>query len=260
MLKQAFKVVLYIAPLVVFLGLWELSVARNQRLQFLFSAPSLVGRQLLQDLVNGQLLEDVRVTATETILGLLLGSAVGGTVGLVLWASNAIARIARPYVVALGAVPIFAIAPMTVIWFGTGLFAKVMMAALSTVFVALVQAYEGAKNTDADLIALLYSLGASKLQVFRKVVVPSALVWVMVSCRLNVGFALLGAFIGEFISSDRGLGHYILRASGLYNVSQVLVGVLCIVTLSLLLTALIAVTERLLLPWKFRKSFAGQPA
>jgi NitT/TauT family transport system permease protein len=247
------KFIQYAIPLVIFLALWEISVSDNTRAQFLFASPSLVGKRILGDLLRGSLLEDTWITALETVLGLSLGSAVGASFGLALWASNSVARIARPYVVALSAIPIFAIAPMTVIWFGTGFFAKAMMAALSTVFVALVQAYEGAKNTDARLISLAKSFGATKLQVFKKVVLPSALVWVMLSCRLNVGFALLGAFIGEFISSRRGLGHYILKGSGLYDVPGVLSGVICIIALSLILTAVVSGMERLVMPWTPRR-------
>ena len=241
-----------LAPLTLALVAWESCARRSPNVKFLFGMPSLVASSLVADIFRGSLGLDISITAVETLCGLVLGSIVGTCAGLALWLSAEVARFARPYVLGVGAVPIFAIAPMTVIWFGTGLVAKVMMATLSTIFVAFAQAYEGARNVDSDLISLLKSLGASRTQTLSKVVFPSAVAWVIVSCRLNVGFAVLGAFMGEFISSDRGLGHYILKASGLYQVPRVLAGVLCIVALSLVLSWVISRVERLLMPWRFQ--------
>ncbi len=246
---QSLRVLL---PLAVFLAFWELVVKGDARLIFLFASPSLVFRRLIHDLAQGDLPADIGVTALETGLGFLLGCAVGSFVGLTLWFSEITAKIARPYVIALGSIPIFAIAPMMIIWFGTGLWAKIMMAALSTVVVAIFQAYEGARNVDPDLIALLRTFGATKFQTYRKVIVPAALVWVVVSYKLNIGFALLGAFIGEFISSERGLGHYILRGGGLYDVPEILSGVTCIIGVSVGMSILVGLAERLLLPWRHR--------
>jgi len=240
-------------PLVVFLILWQWAVAGDARLQFLFASPSLVAKRLAGDVWHSGLAYDFAVTGLETLLGFLLGCGGGSILGLGLWFSEKVAQTARPYVIALGSIPIFAVAPMMIIWFGTGLFSKVMMAALSTVVVATVQAYEGARNVDPDLIALMKTFRANKWQIYRKVVVPASLVWVVASYKLNIGFALLGAFIGEFISSERGLGHYILEGGGLYDVPKVLAGVACIVVLSLGMSFLIGVMERALLPWRYRR-------
>jgi NitT/TauT family transport system permease protein len=170
--------------------------------------------------------------------------------GLSLWYSDRSARLVRPYVIAIGAVPIFAISPMMIIWFGTGLFAKVMMAAISTVTIAVTQSYEGARNIDPGQIDLLRSFRASNAQIFRKLIMPASLIWVFNSLRLNVTLALLGAFIGEFISSGRGLGHRIFQAGGLYDIPLVLSSVICIIGLAFLLNALIWILQRRWLGWK----------
>ena len=245
--------VAYAIPLLVGITAWEIYVRDDPRLLFLFASPSRVLSRLLEDLYRGELLHDFFITGLETISGLVIGASIGSVVGLSLWLSLPLARMARPYVLAAGATPIFAIAPMMVIWFGTGLFSKIMMAAISTLFIAVVQAYEGARNTDAEMIALVRAFGGGQLSVFRKVVIPSSLVWVVVACRLNIGFALLGAFIGEFISSNQGLGHYILKASGLYDVPRVLAGVFLMIALVAVLSGLLAIFERLVLPWRFHR-------
>lgn len=240
-------------PFLLFLLLWELSVAGNARLRFLFASPVLVTRRFFADLTQSMLLYDVGITGFEMLMGFLLGCGIGSIIGLLLWFSDKMARLSRPYIIAVGSIPIFAIAPMMIIWFGTGLFSKIVMAALSTVVVAMVQAYEGARNVDPDLVVLMKTFRATKSQIYRKVVVPSSLVWVIASYKLNIGFALLGAFIGEFVSSERGLGHYILRGGGVYDVSQILSGVTCIIILSLGMSFLLGRLERVMLPWKYKK-------
>jgi len=226
---------LQVLPLLFLIISWEWVARLDQTYKFLFGSPSEIAQYIFTKTLDGSILIDSGVTAFEAILGFLIGNIVGSIIGLSLWSSKTIFELSKPYIVVLGSAPIFALAPILIIWFGTGLFAKVMMAALSTVFVALSQAYRGASEVSQEQILLLNSFGATKFQIFRKVVVPSALVWVMSAFKLNVGFALLGAFIGEYISSEHGLGNLILVASGLYNVSLVMVGVIFLMMIGLIL-------------------------
>lgn len=252
MTKRPLQIAATLAPAVIGTFFWQLVAAGSPRLRFLIGSPALVAGRFGRELLHGRLIQDSAVTGLEAISGLVLGMTIGTSVGLAIWVRPVSARVLRPYAVALGAVPIFALAPMMVLWFGTGFVAKVCMAALSTVFLAFSQAFEGARNADAELVDMVVGLGATRAQVFQTVIVPSALVWVMVSSRLNIGFALLGAFLGEIISSDRGLGHYIQRSSGLYDVPSVLCGVASIIILAFIFGGLLNVLERAVLPWRFR--------
>lgn len=238
-------------PLILFLIIWELAVRNSKISTFLFGTPSLVIKNFIEKISDGSLIVDTYITAIETFLGFLLGNIIGSILGLSLWYSKKIADIAKPYIIAIGSIPIFALAPMMIMWFGTGIFSKIMMAAFSTVVVAIVQAYNGALNVDSDQINLLKTFGANRNQIFKKIIVQSSLVWVLASYRLNIGFALLGAFIGEFISSEKGLGHLIIRAGGLYNIPLVLVGVFCIILIALILSYLVGIVERKLLFWRY---------
>jgi NitT/TauT family transport system permease protein len=222
-------------PLLLFVGAWELYVRSDKQRMFFFGSPIKIGSYFVGKVSDGSLPLDAAITLTEALLGFLLGNAVGAVVGLGLWFSPRVARIAQPYITALGSAPVFAFAPIVIIWFGTGISAKVAVAAISTVFVALAHAYTGATQVSVEYLDLMRSLRASESQVFRKVVAPSAIVWVTSAFRLNIGFALLGAFIGEFISSSRGLGHLIIVAGGLFDISLVFCGVLSLVALALLL-------------------------
>lgn len=249
-MRKTKNFILTITPLLVFLILWEYVLANTSKAKFLFASPSLVFNSLIENFTNGILINDLFVTGEETFLGFIIGNVVGVVIGLSLWFSNKAAMLAKPYIIAIGVIPIFAIAPMMIIWFGTGLYAKVMMAAISTIVIAITQSYEGAKNVDTQQVQLLKSFGASNRQVFKKLVVPSSLVWLFNSLKLNVSFALLGAFIAEYISSSAGLGYRIFKAGGIYDVPLVLAALICIIFLALFFHALINMIEKVFFRWK----------
>jgi NitT/TauT family transport system permease protein len=144
----------------------------------------------------------------------------------------------QPFIVALGSIPIIALAPICIIWFGTS---KVAMATLSVVVVSLVTAYKGVMTVDPDQINLMRTLGASKRHIFRKLIVPAS---------LGDIFAGLGAIIGEFMSSSEGLGHAIFEAGSLYIVPKVFAALAVTITLALCLTFIVGEIERLLTPWR----------
>jgi NitT/TauT family transport system permease protein len=249
MIKKYFITLL---PLIIFLILWEYYFSTIGKNTFLFSKPSLIFNSLYTNIQDFTLVEDFITTSTETILGFIIGSAIGIGIGFSLWYSPKLASISTPYIVALGSIPIFSLAPMTIMWFGTGLFAKVIMAALSTFTVALLQAFMGAKNVDKNQINLLKTFGASRFQIFKTVIIPSSLSWVMSSLKMNVGFALLGAFIGEFISAEKGLGFRIVKASALYNTSLVFASLFCLLLLAFILNYFVTLIENKLFFWKVK--------
>jgi NitT/TauT family transport system permease protein len=235
--------ILQTLPLVLFLLIWELLVRGNSALIFYFGQPTKIASYFYLRTTDGSLILDFAITFAEALAGFVIGNLVGTLIGLGLWYSKSAFTISKPYIIALGSAPIFALAPLLVIWFGTGILSKIMIASLSTVFVALFQAYTGASEVSNDYLKLMQTFGANKHQTFRKVVAPSAVVWVISAFKMNVGFALLGAFIGEFISSERGLGHLILVASGLFDISLVLCGVILLVVIALLFNIVIVRIE-----------------
>jgi NitT/TauT family transport system permease protein len=128
---------------------------------------------------------------------------------------------------------------MMIVWFGTGMLSKVVMAAFSVFFVTLSQVYEGARSVSNERLTLARSLAASSGRVARLIIVPGSLLWVLSALKMNVSLALVGAFIGEFVSSEAGLGHYILKAGSLYDMPRVLFGIALISLLALTLTKVI---------------------
>ena len=156
----------------MFLGLWEYATAWNKQAAFLFGSPSAIGGFLVKMWQDGSLVRDTWVTGLETILGFLAGNILGTVLGLSLWYSRFVSRVVQPFIIALGSIPIIALAPIVIIWFGTGLASKIAMSTLSVVIVALVTSYKGAMSVDPDQINLMRTLGASKGHIFRKLVVP----------------------------------------------------------------------------------------
>src|SRR6202011_4044532 len=195
-------------------------------------------------------LDDTLTTLFEAILGFVLGTVAGSGPGLGLWYSPFVARLVEPLVVAINSVPKIAFAPIVILWFGTGLVSKVALAVSLTSIVALIAAYQAAKDSDIDLQSLLISMGANKHQVFYKAVVPSTLPAIIATFRINVGFGLVGAVVGEFISSQRGLGHLIYTASSLYDLNTVWVGLFTLMIMGFVLYYVIDIIERTSLPWK----------
>lgn len=213
---------------------WEFIGRSSARAFFLVGTPRATAREFYDLAVNGRFISHFLITGSEAFLGLLIGTIAGSIAGLFLWYSDYISRVSRPFILAFGTLPVLALAPLMIVWFGVGFEMKVAMATFSTIFVSFSQASKGAGLVAGEYVDMMRGLGASRSQVFRKVVVPGSIEWVLGSMRLNVGFGLLGAFIGEFIASNQGLGYVIIRAGGLYNVPRVFAAAMGIVLLALM--------------------------
>lgn len=244
------RVSIQLIVLIVVLGIWESGVRLGWISAFLFGSPAGIAQYASKSIMDGSLLYDTWVTVFEATLGFLIGTVVGSLLGLSLWYSPFIARTVEPIVVAFNSVPKIAFAPIIILWFGTGLTSKVALAVSLTSIIALIAAYQAAKDADVDLQGLMVTLGANKHHIFYNVIVPSSLPAIVATFRINVGFGLVGAVVGEFISSQRGLGHLIFTASSLYDLNTVWVGLFTLMAVGFVLYFVIDQVERRLLVWK----------
>lgn len=222
-------------------GLWEILVVAGAIPAHLYGFPSGIAAKAYGLIVSGELFQHAWVTAFAAIVGFLTGSVLGSFVGLLLWLNETVARTVRPFIVAINGVPKIAFAPLIIVWFGIGIESKIAIAAVLTFIVSLIATYNGTLETDDDLLKLLRSLGASRLQAWRKVVVPATIPWMLSALRLNVGFALIGAVVGEYISSQQGLGYLVYHSGVLYDLNSVWVGIIALMIVALLMDR--AVTE-----------------
>jgi NitT/TauT family transport system permease protein len=244
------RAALQAAAVIGFFALWEIGVRMGWISAFLVGSPLGIFTLAYKMIASGELLSDTWYTLFEAILGFVIGTIFGSLLGLALWYSVFVARLVEPFIVAINSVPKIALAPIVILWFGTGLVSKVALSVSLTAIVALIAAYQAAKDADVDLQSLLISMGASKHQVFYKAVVPSTLPSIIATFRINVGFGLVGAVVGEFISSQRGLGHMIYTASSLYDLNSVWVGLFTLMITGFVLYYVIDMIERASLPWK----------
>ncbi len=245
-----YRTAIQLGLLAVVLGLWETGVRLGWISAFLFGSPVGIAQFAVKSITSGQLLFDTWTTVFEASLGFVIGTAAGSVLGLALWYSPFVARTVEPIVVAFNSVPKIAFAPIIILWFGTGLTSKVALSISLTAIVALIAAYQAAKDADVDLQGLMVTLGANKHHIFHRVIVPSSLPAIVATFRINVGFGLVGAVVGEFISSQAGLGHMIFTASSLYDLDTVWVGLFTLMAVGFVLYFLIDWIERRLLPWK----------
>lgn len=229
---------------VIFFGAWEVLIRTGVLKVYLYGQPSGIIQKFWKLLLDGSLVMDTAITAYESILGFAIGSFLGSFIGLALWLTPTIAAILRPFIVAINGLPKIALAPLIIVWFGIDIESKIAIAAIITFIVSLMTAYSGAMEVDGDLVRLMRSLGASPRQTFIKVVVPSTLPWIVSGLRLNVGFALIGAVVGEYIAAKQGLGYLVYYAGTLYDLNAVWVGLFMLMAVALALDFLVTLIER----------------
>jgi len=214
--------------------LWQL-FSLDHKTRFLFGSPLLTVRSIYMHSVTGELPSAFLITGLEVALGFAVGSLLGSALGFLLWISSGASRIARPYLSFLDAVPVFVFAPLIIIWFGVGLPMKIALVVIGTALVSLAYSYEGSISLDKDEIQMMRVYGATRLQTLTKLIIPSSISWLVASLRMNVGVAITGAVIGEYISSNQGLGHFMFRAGSLYDISSIFAGSVYLLCLSLVM-------------------------
>ncbi len=235
-----------IGILVGAVSLWEIGARAGWIDAFFWSQPSAIAHTMGIFFTTGDAWTDIGFTFRSTIFGFLIGTTAGSLLGLSFWWSRNYAAIVQPYIICLESIPKLALAPLIVLVFGIGLVSKVAVATALTLVVSTLTAYAGVKALDPDGEKLFYSLGATRMQVFRKLVVPFCLPWIISVLRVNIGLALTGAIVGEFIASQHGLGRAILYAGQTYDIALVWVAVLVLSTLAVVMYAAVSWLESLL--------------
>jgi NitT/TauT family transport system permease protein len=232
--------------LVAFVAIWEIAADVGLVDAFFWSKPSAIAATFVVFFTDGNAFTDIGYTFRSTIFGFALGTSLGAVLGMSFWWSQNYARIIQPLVICLESIPKLALAPLVILVFGLGLASKVAMATALTLVVSTLTAYAGVKAVDRDQEKLFYSLGASRWQVFTKLVVPSCVPWIISILRVNIGLALTGAIVGEFVASQYGLGREILYAGQTYDIALVWVAVVVLSALSMLMYVAVSWLESML--------------
>ncbi|MEA2179484.1 MAG: sulfonate transport system permease protein [Solirubrobacteraceae bacterium] len=240
--------------LAVVLGVWQaLSGAVVD--PYFISSPSRIASDLYDGFVNGTLARDVGMTTLEAGIGLALGMVTGIVFGLVFGFFPLLDRVLEPFIGAVNAIPRPALAPLFVLWFGLGMTSKVFVAWSLVFFVAFYNAYQGVKSIDQDVVNAVRVMRASRMQMLRIVILPAVFTWVFAAFKLSVGYALIGAIVGEFVGSTAGLGYQLTQAQGLLDTDRVFSIVVVTGVLAGVVLYLAQLVENKVLKWRPQVQF-----
>lgn len=232
------------------LSVWQVLVWLTRLPVFILPTPAQVLAKFAETLQNGMLWRHLSATLLEIVLGLVIGTLLAVTVGYALSKSPLAEKLLTPFLVGSQAVPIVAIAPLLVIWFGPGLFSKVLICVLVVFFPVLVNTLVGMREVPQSLRELMRSLKATPSQTLRYLEYPAALHVLLGGLRVGATLSVIGAIVGELVGSDRGLGFMINLGRGQYDTALVFVAVLALILLAFALYGLILGLESRLLSWQ----------
>jgi NitT/TauT family transport system permease protein len=235
------------AFLAAFLLGWEGAVHLKWLDPFLFSSPSLIWHQAIQLAASGDLLRHIGITTLETVSGFLLGTVGGIALATLIWASPFLSRVLEPYLVVLNSMPKVALGPFFIVTLGAGFGSILAMAVAITIIITTLVIYSGFKSVDPSLITLARSFGATRQQVFLKVIFPACIPDMIASLKVNVGLAWVGVIVGEFLVSKAGLGYLIIYGFQVFNLHLVMFSLLAVAIIATVMYQLIAWLEHSLL-------------
>ncbi|HEV7618695.1 MAG TPA: ABC transporter permease [Burkholderiaceae bacterium] len=255
--------------LIVFFTIWHL-VSRNAQTAFFFGEPVKVLGRVWQWFTVGsgslevgfgdttwftlrfpaEIYSHLLVTLTETMLAFVIGTSLGLGIGLWLALSPLASAILDPYIKAANSMPRVILAPIFAMWFGLGIWSKVALAVTLVFFIVFFNVYQGVKEVSPIVLANAKMLGANGRQLLRTVYLPSATSWVFSSLHTSVGLAFVGAIVGEYLGSARGVGYLILQAEGTFDINTVFAGILVLTAFALVLDGLVGMIEKRLMKWQ----------
>jgi NitT/TauT family transport system permease protein len=239
-----------LALLLILLAGWHFATAWQWLPGFFFGSPLAVGRQLLAWFGDGSIYPHLATTLAETALAFLLGTSAALLAGLWLGIDRLAAAIADPYIKAANVMPRVILAPIFSLWFGLGIWSKVALGASLVFFVVFFNVYQGVRETPPEWIANLRMLGASRRQLVWRLHVPAAAGWLFSSLHSAVGMAFVGAVVGEYLGSARGIGYLILQAEGVFDINAVLAGIVLLTVCALLLDGALSRLEGYCRRWR----------
>jgi NitT/TauT family transport system permease protein len=238
-----------VAIIVVGLSAWQYASGRLIK-TFWISRPSDIWQQLVEWVVTGDLWIHLQVTLIETVMGFVFGAVAGVLFGLALGLNRRLAAVLDPFIVAFYSLPKIALAPLFILWFGVGLASKVVLATFVVFFLVFYNTYAGTLAVEAELVDVLRLMGATRGQIVRKVILPSALIWIFTGMKSSVPYALIGAVVGEMMASNKGLGYLIQAAAGQYDTGGVFAALFVLMIIATGLHEILKQSERVMLRWR----------
>ena len=228
------------------------------RAAFFFGEPIRMFKVVWEWFSGGAIYAHLWVTLEETVLAFVIGSLLGLAVGLWLGLSPTASALFDPYITALNAMPRVVLAPIFMVWFGLGIWSKVALGVTLVFFIVFFNVYQGVKEVSPVVLNNSVMLGANRRQLLRYVYLPSATSWLFSSLHTSVGMAFVGAVVGEYLGSARGVGYLIQQAEGAFDINTVFAGIIVLTAFALVLDFAVGQVERRLLVWRPSQSETEQ--
>lgn len=241
---------LQIAVFAVLVGGWQVLADTGLIDEFFFSRPSDIAGQTWRWLASGFIWPHLAVTLAEAMMAFIIGTVAGLAAGFAFARVELLARVFDPYIRIFNALPRVILAPILILWFGLGMASKVALGVTLVFFVVFFNTFQGIREVDPIVVNNARMLKASDRQLLRHVYLPSAMAWIFSSLHTSIGFALVGAVVGEYIGSARGIGYVVAQAQGVFDTASVFAGLILTSAVVLLIDLAIHRLERYLLRWR----------
>lgn len=233
-----------IGLLAAFIGLWELIAAFNVIDPFIISSPSRIVRLIGELYRQNNLFPHIFASLYETVAGFVIATALGTAIAIVLWLSNGLRDVLEPYIITLNSLPKIALGPIIIVWMGTGTKAIIFMAVLICVIITVIGMLAGFIGVDAEKTMLLKSMKANKLKILTKLVLPANIPTLISVLKINVGLSWIGSILGEYLSSQKGLGYLLVYGSQVFQLDLVMASTVILCALAGGMYAMVAIVEK----------------
>ena len=228
----------------LFLVMWELLSRLNIINSFLSSSPTKVYKTIISLIKANNLFNHIYITTYEVLLSFFLANIIGFIIASIMWFNKNIYKIIDPYLTILNSLPKVALGPLIIIWIGANTNSIIFMAIMISVFITIINIYNGFISTDSYYITLLKSFNASKMQIFTKLIIPSSKNNIINCLKINISMSLIGVIMGELLVSKEGLGYLIMYGSQVFNINLVITGVVLLALLSYIMYFIISYIEK----------------
>ena len=229
--------------IVAFLGLWELAARLEWIDAFFFSSPSGIITYLYHMLSDHSFFTHTGITLLEIIISFLLVTLLSLLIATILWYIRSLAEILEPYLVILNSLPKSALAPLLIVWLGTGTNTIIVAGISVAIFGSIISLYTGFSQADPEMLKLIYTLGGSRRDALFKVILPSSIPLILSNMKVNIGLSLVGVIIGEFLAARRGLGYLIIYGSQVFQLSMVITSIIILCAIAMAFYKLIQSLE-----------------
>lgn len=242
--KKRHIIISKLCILILFVGLWEISATLGIIDSFFFSSPSGIVLLFVDMILDGSIFHHIGITVFETLVSFLLVVFISILAAMLLWSCPRLAAILEPYLVVLNSLPKSALAPLLIVWLGTGMTTIIVAGISVAIFGSIISLYTAFIQVDNDKAKLIYTLGGKRFDVLKKLILPGSVPTILSTMKVNIGLSLVGVIIGEFLAARAGLGYLIIYSSQVFQLNTLILSIILLCGLAMLLYQLLCYIEK----------------